>query len=192
MSKNPHYVNNKDFYNAIVEYHEKAAEAEKKGLDKPIISDYIGECIYKIANKYGNKPCFMNYSFKDEMIGDGIENCILYFDRFDPNKTKNPFAYFTTIIHYAFLRRIQKEEKSRYTIYKNFQEMFIFDENIREMESHSDVSLTRKTYDNINDFMDRFEKKEQVKKEKAREKRKQGLQRFYEDEDNEKKSASSG
>ena len=49
--------------------------------------------------------------FRDDMISDGIENCVQYIHNFDPAKSKNPFAYFTQIIHYAFLRRIQKEKK---------------------------------------------------------------------------------
>ena len=47
------------------------------------------------------------------MISDGIENCLQYMDNFDPEKSKNPFAYFTQIIYYAFIRRIQKEKKQQ-------------------------------------------------------------------------------
>jgi hypothetical protein len=45
------------------------------------------------------------------MISDGIENCVQYIHNFNPERSQNPFAYFTQIIHYAFLRRIQKEKK---------------------------------------------------------------------------------
>ena len=45
------------------------------------------------------------------MISDGVENCLQYLDNFNPTKSNNPFAYFTQIIYYAFVRRIQKEKK---------------------------------------------------------------------------------
>ena len=121
----PHYVDNKKFYAEIVKYREACEQARAEGVQEPRLPNYIGECIWKIATKLSYKPCFMNYSFRDEMIEDGIENCIMYFKDFDINKTQNPFAYFTQIIYYAFLRRISKEERNRYTTYKYFQETMI-------------------------------------------------------------------
>ena len=106
-----HYVNNPDFLKAIKEYKQKVREAEEAGDPKPQVSNYIGECILKIANHLSYKPNFINYTYREEMISDGIENCISYFDNFDPEKSNNPFAYFTQIIYFAFLRRIQKEKK---------------------------------------------------------------------------------
>ena len=86
-------------------------------------SNYIGECILKIANNLSHKPNFSNYTYKDDMILDGIENCILYIHNFDPEKSNNPFAYFTQIIFYAFLRRIGKEKKQAYVKNKLIQNM---------------------------------------------------------------------
>jgi len=106
-----HYVNNKEFLAAIIHYKENVEIAQIKGLKKPPVGEYIGGCFLKIAQHLSYKPNFVNYMFKDDMIGDGIENCITYIDNFDPNKSRNPFAYFTQIIYYAFLRRIQKEKK---------------------------------------------------------------------------------
>lgn len=106
-----HYVNNADFLQSIKDYRDKVQEAKEKDLPKPQVSNYIGECILKIANHLSYKPNFINYSYRDEMISDGIENCLQYIDNFDPAKSSNPFAYFTQIIYYAFLRRIQKEKK---------------------------------------------------------------------------------
>lgn len=112
MSKSKeHYVNNKDFLHAIVQYKKRVEVAKKNGDEKPPVGEYIGGCFLKIATHLSYKPNFVNYMFKDDMIGDGIENCITYIDNFDPEKSKNPFAYFTQIIYYAFLRRIQKEKK---------------------------------------------------------------------------------
>jgi hypothetical protein len=109
-----HYVNNADFLAAIVEMKKKVKEAEEKGLPKPQVSNYIGECILKIATHLSYKPNFINYSYRDDMILDGVENCIQYIDNFNPDKSNNPFAYFTQIIYYAFLRRIAKEKKQTY------------------------------------------------------------------------------
>ena len=109
--RSEHYVNNKEFLAAIVEYKDKVALAAERGEDKPRITRYIGECFLKIATHLSFKPNFVNYMFKDDMVCDGIENCVQYINNFNPEKSKNPFAYFTQIIHYAFLRRIQKEKK---------------------------------------------------------------------------------
>ena len=189
----PHYVDNKKFYAEIVKYREACEQARLEGKQEPRLPNYIGECIYKIAEKLSYKPCFMNYSFRDEMVDDGIENCIMYFKDFDPNKTQNPFAYFTQIIYYAFLRRISKEERNRYTTYKYFQETMILpgvaDIGVDNTElSETSNLIPKQMYDNINEFMDRFEKKEAEKKKKRKELK--GLQKFYEEEnEREPKSA---
>src|SRR6056300_1387752 len=123
--RSEHYVNNKDFLAAIVEYRMKVRKAAQKenpditdeelknwsSPNKPRITNYLGECFLKIATHLSYKPNFVNYMFREDMISDGIENCVQYLLNFDPKKSSNPFAYFTQIIHYAFLRRIQKEKK---------------------------------------------------------------------------------
>ena len=123
--RSEHYVNNKDFLAAIVEYRikvRKAAQKENPDItddqlknwsspNKPRITNYLGECFLKIATHLSYKPNFVNYMFREDMSSDGIENCVQYMLNFDPAKSSNPFAYFTQIIHYAFLRRIQKEKK---------------------------------------------------------------------------------
>lgn len=135
MSKSKeHYVNNKDFLHAIVRYKNKVEEAKLTGAKKPPVGEYIGGCFLKIAQHLSYKPNFVNYMFKDDMIGDGIENCITYIDNFDPAKSSNPFAYFTQIIYYAFLRRIQKEKKqvdikNKMIEKSGFSEVFTGDEH---------------------------------------------------------------
>ena len=109
--RSEHYVNNKEFLAAIIAYKDSIVLAEKRGEPKPRITNYLGECFLKIATHLSYKPNFVNYMFKDDMVCDGIENCVQYINNFNPEKSKNPFAYFTQIIHYAFLRRIQKEKK---------------------------------------------------------------------------------
>jgi len=109
--RSEHYVNNKEFLAALIKYREDVEIAKINDRPKPVIPRYIGDCFLKIANHLSFKPNFVNYMFKEDMISDGIENCVQYIHNFDPAKSKNPFAYFTQIIHYAFLRRIQKEKK---------------------------------------------------------------------------------
>ena len=109
--KSVHYVDNAKFLEAMKEWKEKCKDAEEAGDDPPRITDYIGECFLKIANGLSYRPNFINYTYRQEMISDGIENCLQYIHNFDPEKSKNPFSYFTQIIYYAFIRRIQKEKK---------------------------------------------------------------------------------
>ena len=109
--KSEHYVNNKQLLEALIVYRAKVATAKENDLPKPRITNYLGECFLKIATHLSYKPNFVNYMFREDMISDGIENCVQYIHNFDPEKSRNPFAYFTHIIHYAFLRRIQKEKK---------------------------------------------------------------------------------
>ncbi len=109
--KTEYYVNNKEFLEAITVYRNSVIAAKELGETRPRVPNYIGDCFLKIATHLSYKPNFVNYMFREDMICDGIENCLQYIDNFDPDKSKNPFAYFTQIIYYAFLRRIQKEKK---------------------------------------------------------------------------------
>ena len=109
--KNEHYVDNSKFLEAMREYKILCEDAKKNDKEKPLVTNYIGGCFLKIANHLSYRPNFINYTYRDDMISDGIENCLQYLDNFDPEKSKNPFAYFTQIIYYAFIRRIQKEKK---------------------------------------------------------------------------------
>ena len=109
--KSVHYVDNKKFLQAMTEWKENCAMAEEADDPKPPLTNYIGECFLKIATHLSYRPNFINYTYRDEMISDGIENCLQYVSNFNPEKSKNPFAYFTQIIYFAFLRRIQKEKK---------------------------------------------------------------------------------
>jgi len=109
-----HYVNNAELLKALIQWKKDCGDAEDSGDETPRVPNYIGECILKIANRLATRPNFNNYTYRDDMILDGVENCIQYIHNFDPNKSKNPFAYFTQIIYYAFLRRIMRERKQAY------------------------------------------------------------------------------
>jgi len=172
-TKQKHYINNADFLQALIEYKEKSREAKKNKSAPPAIPNYIGECFMKIAEGLSHKPNFINYTYRDEMISDGIENCLMYFDNFDETKSKNPFAYFTQIIYYAFLRRIQKEKKQLYVKYKATEQMGILDE-MEMMEFDDGTTKQFELYDNIAEFIGNYEDaraaKKAVKKPKGIEK----------------------
>ena len=141
--RSEHYVNNKEFLQALENYFAEVERAELEDKPKPQIPRYIGECFLKIANHLSYKPNFVNYMFKDDMICDGIENCVRYIGNFNPEKSKNPFAYFTQIIYYAFLRRISQEKKQLEIKNKilektNFDE--VFDANDLDVSNYSDYN----------------------------------------------------
>jgi len=123
MAKKRNYVNNPDLLAAVIAYQKAIVDAEEGGDKKPIVPDYIGNCILMISKRLATKPNFSGYTYKEDMISDGIENCLQYMHNFNPEKSKNPFAYFTQIIWFAFLRRIAKEKKQMYIRFKASQNM---------------------------------------------------------------------
>ena len=120
-----HYIDNKQFLAAWIEFKKEVNEAKNNEEQRPQVPDYIGDCFIKIANHLAYKSNFINYSFREDMILDAIENCLIYMDNFDPKKSSNPFAYFTQITYYAFLRRIQKEKKHLQTKYRYIESLDI-------------------------------------------------------------------
>ena len=174
-----HYVDNKHLFAVIVEYKQAVAQAKAEDKPKPMIPNYVGECILLIAKRLSTKPNFVNYSYRDEMISDGIENCISYFDNFDPEKSTNPFAYFTQIIYFAFLRRIQKEKKQTYIKHKTAENSMLFNELVEQGEDGEFV-FNPQDFDteNVSDFVKAFE----VNIDKKKVKRKKGIDMFIEDD----------
>ena len=133
VKKNPHYVNNKDFHDALVAYNMRIDAAKENGTPLPRISNYLGECFLKIATHLSYRPNFVNYMFREDMISDGVENAVQYIHNFDVERT-NPFAYFTQIVYYAFLRRIQREKrqmeiKDKLIERNGFEQVFTSDES---------------------------------------------------------------
>tara|TARA_Y100001973_G_C5188748_1_gene329522 strand:+ start:376 stop:891 length:516 start_codon:yes stop_codon:yes gene_type:complete len=161
-----HYINNKIFLEQLNDYKEKIKSAEDDGREIPPIPDDIAISFMKIANGLGNKPNFSNYTYKDEMISDGIENCIQYCRNFDSNKSKNPFSYFTQIIYYAFLRRIEKEKKQAYVKYKLTEATVTSDTYLLNEEADTDGA---RIYDNpaMDDFEEFLNKKRESRRKKV-------------------------
>lgn len=112
----PHYVNNRDFSYAVVEYVSEMNKALENGEEAPVVPRYIAECFLKIANGLSHKPNFVRYTYKEEMVMDGVENCLKAIGNYNieaATRTGKPnaFAYFTQINYYAFIRRITKEKR---------------------------------------------------------------------------------
>ena len=120
-----HYIDNKEFLKVITEYRKLVRRNVRLKLEPPQVPEYIGECFIKIANQLAFKSNFINYSYREDMILDAIENCLTYVNNFDPKKSPNPFGYFTQITYYAFLRRIQKEQKQLNTKYRYIESLDI-------------------------------------------------------------------
>jgi hypothetical protein len=118
-----HYINNSDFFEKLMEWKKQVNEARAVGEKPPPITSYIGECFLDIAKNLAKKPNFVNYPFKDDMIGDAVENCLMYCENFNPEKSQNPFSYFTQITYFAFLRRIQKEKKQNLIKFKKLKSL---------------------------------------------------------------------
>lgn len=129
MARKPrNYVNNKDLLNAVIEYKASIVAAEAEGKPVPQVTKYIGECIILICENLAKKPNFSGYTYIQDMIADGIMDGIAAVDNFNPERTNNPFAYFTQIAYHAFLRRIYKEKKQTYIKCKNFENSFLMNE----------------------------------------------------------------
>ena len=176
MTEKRHYVKNSEFLSEIIKYRTN----KEKG-----IPDSIGRAFLAIATNLSYKPNFINYTYKEEMVGDGIENCIQYLDNFDPEKSKNPFAYFTQIIWYAFLRRIAKEKKQSYIKLKSLEHGGMFDADYSEAVgiSHT-IEFVNKARIDIYEFENKL-KERKLKETKKRKSEPRGVENFT-DEDSDK------
>lgn len=165
------YVDNKRLFAEMVKYTEAYHKAIAEDKQPPRVSNYVGECIYLIANKLSTIRQFVGYSYRDEMIGDGIENTLRYIHNFNPEKSNNPFAYFTQIIYYAFLRRIDKEKKQAYIRYKSMENSIAMNTLVDmppEDASHFHAVISSLNMDKLNDMADRYETQMQAKKERTK------------------------
>ena len=166
--KTIHYVDNAKFLEEMIEYKRQYKISINDNEESPIISEYLGSVFLKIAQRLSFRPNFINYAFKDDMISDGIENCLHYIHNFDPEKSSNPFAYFTQIIYYAFIRRIQKEKKQLYIKFKSMQNYEISPEFVNFMDYDEDFQSAG-DYKNsdfrvmVDEFVDTFEKSKKKK-----------------------------
>lgn len=173
--KREHYVNNKEFLSALIEYKKQVQAASIEERSRPRVSNYIGECFMKIAVHLSYKPNFSGYTFRDEMVSDGIENCLQYIDNFDPERENpNPFSYFTQIIYFAFLRRIAKEKKLLYIKLKHTEQMNVTEETAvvnehdRDYRFDTQVKYGEWSDEYVKNFISDFEDKKRKEKEKQK------------------------
>lgn len=177
-----HYVNNQELLRALIEHRNAVKVAKKAGMEAPQLSEYIGLCFLKIAEHLSRKPNFMSYTFREDMISDAVENCTQYVNNFNPNRSKNPFAYFTQIIYFAFLRRIGKEKKQLYVKYKATEQLGLLQDIQHDLSELGQADAKQfKVYENISDFIQTFEKGRKQKKKHRRARKKaaaRGVLRF--------------
>jgi DNA-directed RNA polymerase specialized sigma subunit len=171
------YVDNKAFLAEIIAYKKQVSKSKGKRVAIP---DSLAMYFVKIADKLSSKGNFLNYSFKEDMVSDGIENCIQYVNNFDPKKSSNPFSYFTQIIYYAFVRRIKKEKKQMYVKYKSFINSDLSEnEEIVNMLQANDCLKEYKQ-----EFIHNFEQSIEQRKTAVRKKKQKTLELFFELVDN--------
>ena len=174
-----HYVNNKEFSQAVIEYVTSAKEAEEAGEEYPMVPNYIAECFLRISNRLSYKSNFINYTYRDEMVMDAVENCLKAIKNYNveaATRSGNPnaFAYFTQISWYAFIRRINKEKrqqeiKMRY-LSKTDLDTFMEGQFDRDEDPEMHAAITGYV-DTLRQKMDEFQKEEPekpTKKKKAR------------------------
>lgn len=173
-----YYIDNEKFYEACVAHHLALLESIKLGLPPPRISNYVGDCLLKIAKKMATSRHFNRYSFIEDMTMDAVENCLKYFNNFDPVKYKNPFSYFSQVVYYAFLRRIGQERDAIYNQFKMSQQARfelmgsvenVYDDNYEEVLG----SVVNDSTDAMNDFVKKYETTRNAKRIKAKAAKKQ-------------------
>jgi hypothetical protein len=130
--KKAHYINNKEFSYAVVEYVKSANEAKAKGEKVPVVTDYVAQCFLKISEGLSHRPNFVRYTYREEMVMDAVENCLRAINNYNietATRTGKPnaFSYFTQICFFAFIRRIAKEKKQQEIKFRFIEKMGIDD-----------------------------------------------------------------
>jgi len=152
-----HYVSNKEFYAEMIEFKEACNKAKELNPDSPNwpqAGEGIAKKILLITERLSYKPNFVNYTFRDEMISDALENCFMYIRNFNPEKSNNPFSYFTQISYYAFLRRIQKEKKQFHIKVKYVQQSGVIAMGAESTSQDHDSGFANSYRDFLRDFYD--------------------------------------
>lgn len=198
--KRDHYIDNQRFFQEMQEWKKTIKEAEEVDDPKPPITPYIGECFLKIAEQLSSKPNFAHYAYREEMICDAVENCVVYAANFDPDKSSNPFSYFTQIIYYAFLRRIQREKKQSFIKYKMVRDrvgdgnigkfmskmkgMEDYDSNMEYRDPAAKTfDLSETDIDNFTRELEKEDKRGKGKRKTVKKRKPKGLENLFEDTD---------
>ena len=177
-----HYVNNADFSQAVVDYVTLVNEAKKSRTNNiPKVPDYVAECFLRIAEGLSHKSNFIRYTYREEMVMDGVENCLKAINNYNieaATRTGKPnaFAYFTQIIWFAFLRRIAKEKKQQDVKLKYLTQSGLEEFLNNELGEENSQAVISSFVDTLKERIDKVkhidtEIKEFSKKEKTKVKR---------------------
>ena len=172
-----HYVNNKEFSQAVVDYVRTLNEAQKAETKLPIVPNYIASCFLKIAEGLSHKSNFIRYTYREEMVMDAVENCLRAIDNYNieaATRTGNPnaFAYFTQISWYAFLRRIAKEKKQQDVKIKFLSQSGLEEYIATNQDDSQSVQVVRAFVDQLKDRIDKVKEKDDEVKVFAQEEKK--------------------
>ena len=183
-----HYVNNKEFSQAVVDYCTAAAEAKKAGDDIPIVPDYVASCFLKIAEGLSHKSNFIRYTYREEMVMDAVENCLKAIENYNVEAATrtglpNAFAYFTQISWYAFLRRIAKEKKQQDVKLKYLSQSGLEEYIAADMDDKAAVQAMQSFVDTLKDRIDKVKEKDDEFKQYAQEETKRRKRQVFVDSD---------
>jgi DNA-directed RNA polymerase specialized sigma24 family protein len=168
------YVDNSRLFEALVTWQKDCRRAKRKKFPKPQLPEFVAVCMMKMATRLSQKAGFVNYTFVSDMIGDALESCLRYIHNFNPKKSTNAFAYITQIIHNAFIRRIQKEQKQLYVKMRIIDQADFVDSYERQSgdDAHYNNSYVTYLQENKGDVIAKFENWKESKKSKANAKKK--------------------
>jgi gas vesicle protein len=183
-----HYVNNKEFSQAVVDYCTILKEAKTNEQTLPIVPDYIASCFLKISEGLSHKSNFIRYTYREEMVMDAVENCLKAIENYDiaaATRTGNPnaFAYFTQISWYAFLRRIAKEKKQQDVKLKYLSQSGLEEYIATDQSDHQSVQVVQAFVNQLKDRIDKVKEKDTEFKEYVKEDKKRKKRTVYVDSD---------
>lgn len=167
MTKN-HYINNKEFYAAIAEYHSRCLTLVAEGKQKPRIPEFIGKCILQIATNLGRKRQYSGYAYLDEMIADACSQCVRYLHIFDPARSTNPFSFFTQCCYHSFIHRIGVEKKQLYIKIKSVVESPVLGETANTEEGDHSLDNIEAAFENMHQFVGEYEDKHNLRKQRKK------------------------
>lgn len=172
-----HYVNNKEFSQAVVDYVRVLNEAQSKDEKLPVVPNYIASCFLKIAEGLSHKSNFIRYTYREEMVMDAVENCLRAIENYNveaATRTGNPnaFAYFTQISWYAFLRRIAKEKKQQDVKLKYLSQSGLEEYIATNQDDSQSIQVVRAFVDQLKDRIDKVKEKDTDIKAFAQEEKK--------------------
>jgi len=160
MSKEAnHYVDKREFHLLLVEHKRKVEAALAKGEETPRPCDGIGDAFIKIANGLARKANFVNYPFREDMIGDAIENCAMAVNNYDPDRFNNPYGYFTKVCWWSNLRKIEREHKQLYVKFKSMEQAILSESLVEGDDENFQYDAVLLDNEKMKPIIEKFDKK---------------------------------